>query len=110
MSGEYIDRKEFHNTLTDLKKEIKEERKDLREDIQGMKETLNNGVKTKAEQNRSELKEVNDKLNEINSKLDKAEGGLSGLKMAGAILVSAITSVGGVVAVLKALGALSHWT
>lgn len=110
MSGEYIDRKEFHDTLDDLKNEIKDERKDLRDDIQSVQETLNNGVKQRAKENRKEIKEINDNLNSINSKLDKAQGGLSGIRMAGAIFVSAVTSVGTVVGVLRALGALSHWS
>jgi len=106
---EYINRKELYETLDDLKSEIKDERQGLREDIQNMQETLNNGVKSRSQENREDIKEIRVKVNEINSKIDRAQGGLSGLKIAGVILGSTITSVGSVVAVLYQLGALGHW-
>lgn len=110
LSGEYIDRKEFNNKLSELKTEIKNERQGLHKDIQEMKEVLNNGVKRRAEENKKELKSVDKKLSSIESKIDKAQGGLSTLGTIGTVLISSVTSVGAFVGILKALGILSHWT
>lgn len=107
---EYIERKEFHDTLDDLKSKIKNDRQGLRDDIQSMQQTLNNGVKSRAQDNREDIKEIREKVNEINSKLDRAQGGFSGLKIAGMMLATTIASVGSVVGIFKALGALAHWT
>lgn len=110
MSDDYIERKEFHNRLDEIRDNIANERKGLREDIQEMKETLNNGVTTRAKENRKELKGMKAKLNRIESKIDKAQGSMGMLRLVGATLGGSLAAVGSILGILKILGAFAHWT